>query len=191
MTSVPATAIPRRHWLLLLLAVWFGLVTGFVEVTYREVDLLLGRVCFLFKTPDHIWVTPLAEAAFFLVPGLILLLLSRLTCGRDWIAVGIFTYSSLFFASMALMVGGLHWLAVLILVVGLAMQTTRLLRRRIHGLSGLFCRTTGYLLLANLILFGALMTRDAYTKEKALARLPPPPAGAPNVILITMDTVRR
>ena len=59
----------------LLLALWFGLITGLVEVLLLGIKkFYLGQV--IKFGPDVIWMTPLADAVLFLIPASVLMLLA-------------------------------------------------------------------------------------------------------------------
>ena len=59
----------------LLLASWFGFLTGLVEVLLLGIKkFYLGQ--FIKFGPDVIWMTPVADAALFLIPACVLMLVS-------------------------------------------------------------------------------------------------------------------
>src|SRR5712691_4285710 len=120
-----ARAKGLRSWLaindqqpnLLLVAAWFGLATGFIEVSV----LLLGKVFFhklLLFGPRVVWMAPLADLIFFVMFGCLVLILQRL------LKIGplpliIFAFAFLSFLGLTLMFGWLQHYAALLLSAGL------------------------------------------------------------------------
>jgi arylsulfatase A-like enzyme len=92
--------------------------------------------------------------------------------------------------NLLLLVPGLHHYAALMLSLGLAMQTARVLTRHTVGFFALCRRTVPWMAVVVLALAAAVHGGQALAESRALAALPPAPAGAPNVLLIVIDTAR-
>ena len=118
-----------RSWLaisdqqpnLLLVAAWFGLATGFIEVFV----LLSGKVFFhklLLFGPQVIWMAPLADLIFFVICGCSLLILQRLLkIGPLPVIIFIFAFFS--FLGLTLMFAWLQHYAALLLSAGLPLTS--------------------------------------------------------------------
>jgi arylsulfatase A-like enzyme len=174
-----------------MLALWAGLVTGVGEFAYLVIRRHV-RQLLLFQGSDVnvYWVTPLADALLFaLLVGLLALL------GRVWprlfranMVVGLLAF--LITISMLLLIPPLHLAAVLLLGLGIGLQASRFLPRYQAALEGL-ARVTlpiglGLIAVAGIAI--PFVRRSA--ERRADAALPAAMAGAPNVLLIILDTVR-
>jgi glucan phosphoethanolaminetransferase (alkaline phosphatase superfamily) len=174
---------------LLRVTMWFALATGFLEVALRlaQRHLLDTRT---FLSEDVVWMAPLANLGLFALVGGLLALGRRFR--PEWVSLprvaGLFLF--LLLLGPALAVERLHPAATTLLAAGIAVQASRLLRTREH----LFMRlipATGIGMLVVLILLGAASLAGRRIAEgTAISALPDAPQGAPNVLLLILDTVR-
>ncbi len=173
----------------LLLAVWFGILTGFAELLVLAVEKWFHHR-FIFVGHDAVWMTPLSAAGFFAAAGLPFWIGGRLRPGLvSWrLAVGV----GLFLATVSVLLRfpRIHWAATLLLATGFAVQLSRVLARREASFQAVVRRTTPWL--CALVVALAVGTRGWFivAERRALASLPSTPAGAPNILLIILDTVR-
>jgi arylsulfatase A-like enzyme len=172
----------------LLLAVWFGLVTGFAENAIPLAQrVLLHR--WQFPSRDAIWMIPLVDALVFAVVGLVLAILFRFRPRpvNYSIAAGLFAFLSL---HLLLSMLPLYRIASLVLAAGFAFQFARMTRLPGSAFERLVRRTT--IPLAALV--GALAVGmpgwRVLSERRALGRLPAAAPGAPNVLVIVLDAVR-
>ncbi len=175
---------------LLALAVWFGLFTGLVEVFYWALVRAVGAVWYLRMSPDFVWMDPVADVALFAVPGLIFFALARRAPAFPWPRVALFAYSVLALIKAMLLWGRLHELAMLLLACGLAVQVSRQLDRRAARLWPWAVRSLPWMVYLVAGMAAARAATVWRAEWQAHRRLPPAPRGAPNVLLITLDTVR-
>ncbi len=123
--------------LFLTIAAWFGVLTGLVEVAVlMSLDYLFHQYHW-FVGPELVWLTPLADLLGFVGLGLILYPIASLL--RGWASLGIaaFGFGALGFFAVLLIVPGLSLVAALILAIGLATQTSRMVvahRERVDAL---------------------------------------------------------
>jgi arylsulfatase A-like enzyme len=174
---------------LLLVAAWFGLLTGLAEVSIlASQKLFLHRI--LHVSPHAAWMAPVADLVVFAAPGLALSVLvwRRPELASPRAAASILAF--LGFLSLLLLFPSLHWVAALLLAAGLALPSGRFVAARPADFRRLVRRTTGWLALLVVGLAAGVYGWRAWTERWALAALPPAPAGAPNVLLIVLDTVR-
>jgi arylsulfatase A-like enzyme len=175
---------------LLLIAVWFGLITGIGEVSLLATKkFFLDRVVF-FWTPHVAWMVPLAGVSLFALPGFFLTLLFYRWPERISLCTVVFVFSFLSFLSGLFMYYPLHIYAKLLLAAGLATQAARFAARRPHILYAVVRRTTWWMVVLVAALALGMNGWELTSERYALARLPSAPIGAPNVLLIVMDTVR-
>jgi arylsulfatase A-like enzyme len=195
--SVPQSCILRatsplkkRPVRLLILAAWFALFSGLVEVFYWVVMRAVGASWYLGMSPDFVWMTPATDLIVFAGPGLLFFLLARRGPEFPWPRVALFVYCWMTFTKLLLLAGKLHDMVVMLFACGLAVHTSRLLDRHAARLWPWITRTLSWMVY---LATGLAATRVGSTwraEWQAHNRLPPAPRGAPNVLLITLDTVR-
>lgn len=182
--------ITARWWSYLTLALFFGLASGLFEVAFWITKRWLGMLWFFYYiSGSTLWLIPLADVGFFLLIGLVFCGLSRVVPAACNLRLAVFVFSGVLFAKMLFLFGGLHRAAIAILAVGLAVQTTRLTAKYFtrvwpvfsHGALWMVCLSLAF---ATVCLskqhFGAGMAADA----------PRARTGAPNVLFISLDTLR-
>ena len=173
----------------LLLALWFGLITGLVEVLLLGIKkFYLGQV--IKFGPDVIWMTPLADAVLFLIPACVLMLLAWRWPKLGSLQVALFVFSFLSFLSLLLMYYPLHLYAKLLLAAGLAVQAVRMMMRWSQPYQDLVRRTAPWMAALVVVLAVSVYGWRWLGVRQAVAQLPASPTSAPNVLLIVMDTVR-
>lgn len=169
----------------LLLACGLGLAIGLGEVlVLGRRQLVLGAMTHV--TPHVVWMAPVGYAALFSAlaapfllarrqpPGLYVTLVTALGLG-GWIGMAGW---------------GLHPIALGLLALGAGWQAARLLARHREKGRAILRRAVPVLALTTILLGVGVTARAGIVERRALASLPPPPAGAPDVLLIILDTVR-
>ncbi len=153
--------------------------------------LLRGVPGFVYlNSPDILWVAPACAVALFVVmaAGLTLLLqVPRATFRAATVAA---LFSSVACAGLLLTLGKMSQVASLILSVGVALQLRRWMRGREDACLSFFRRTFGPLLALVVVIGVVGFEWDSWSERAFVRRLPPPRAGAPNLLLITLDTLR-
>jgi arylsulfatase A-like enzyme len=173
----------------LVVAVWFGLFTGIVEVIILAIEKLLTH--HIIELSRHfVWMIPLAEATLFSVVGVFFFCVGRLRPKIDPLPATIFTSSLLAFLSLLILIPRLHHFAALLLSTGLAVQFSRLIRVKAGLFHAVVRRTLPGMIGLVMLLGLGVEGRRVIAEHRALADLPSAPAQAANVILITLDTVR-
>ena len=175
---------------ILYIAGWFGLFTGLLEAFYlvgwRQ---LVGRN--RINLSQHVlWMAPVTELVIFIFLGSILALLIWQFPRLLTLRVFYFILAFVSFLALLLIVPQLNIYAKYLLAIGLSVQTSRMIGKNPYGFYRLV-RITSVVLIAlvvGLALF--TFTKDRVVEHQAIAKLPPAPLHAPNVILITLDTVR-
>jgi len=185
MTSVPPPGKPSLSLgSFAVLVLWFGLLAGIGELLVLGWDKFAsGKL--VFTTRHVVWMTPLADVIYVAAIAIPARLVSR---GRLTLQATIMICGTVTIASWLFMLPILHPLANLVLAVGGALQLSRVMARRGPAFTRFAQRTTKWLLAVVLVATGAV-PGWAWWQQ---GRTPPPgaPAGAPNVILVTLDTVR-
>lgn len=175
---------------MLAFAAWFGLATGLVDGTARVLHARFDDRAVGYD-PDIIWMAPVAYLLLFAVLCTPLVLASRrwprAASGRVFLPFMVALSAS----SLALLAWGrIHTPALVLFAVGASVAGTRVLLARRGLLWRIAPRTLPLLGGLTLLLAGATWGREIVSERMALARLPDARAGAPNVLLIILDTVR-
>ncbi|HET6680628.1 MAG TPA: sulfatase [Gemmatimonadaceae bacterium] len=191
MTTEPSVPAQRggNARRVLLVGAWFALVTGLLEV----VVLLVKRYGFgrMLHVSDHfVWMAPVAYLALFALPALALAALAwrwprHVTLPRT---AGAFAFLGAL--GLIFMFPRLYRIAMLLLAAGAGVQASRIVGGHEAGFIRL-CRSSLMGLVAVVMLNAAIVTGHGWLRERnALAGLPAVRAGAPNILLIILDTVR-
>jgi len=176
---------------IVLAAVWFALVTGALEVAFVGARALLTEG-FTRRTPHYVWMTPVAYVLLFVPAGLLLAALHR------WLprllslrtAIGLLALASAGSLLVLLAFDRLHPAALALLAVGAAVQAARMAAAYPVGFARLVRRGTIVLALGVAAGAAGVVGWRVGAERMALAALGPARAGAPNVLLIILDTVR-
>jgi arylsulfatase A-like enzyme len=179
----------RGEFPVLLIAVWFGLVAGLLELALLvfRVEVFEGGA--FIRSQQFIWMVPVSELALFTVGGLFLGLVARaLPRWGQSLVIGLLV--TLTCLSLSLLIRGFYSLACVLIALGVARQTTPALIRQWPRLLTLVRRGVPLLLGVVFVLVGAGIGRDLIAKKRALAGRPAAPADALNVVMIVLDTVR-
>jgi arylsulfatase A-like enzyme len=182
--SVPGTV--------LLIALWIGLVSGFLDVGLLIVKQHLAGDRF-FRLGDHFfWLIPAAVTVLLTVFGLCLAFVGLMWRGAGFVRVAIGMLTFIGFLDASARVPLAPWSQIL-LSAGVAVEAARWAGgagHRIHSFGWLARRTTpllaGGLLSLILIWFG----ERVWSERKVKAFLPTAPTAGRNVLLIVWDTVR-
>jgi arylsulfatase A-like enzyme len=171
-------------------ALWFGLGAGLLEAAVLTAHhrLIHG---FIYLSPHLVWMAPVANIAWFGIPALLLLLLSRWWPRLRAPGVTIAVFSFLAALSMLLIPSQLHRVAALVLALGIGIQAGRMLAKRSEGFNGLVRRTLPIMAALVLLLAVGTIGWGIYRERRDAKRLGAARAGAPNIVLIVLDTVRR
>ncbi|HXE57980.1 MAG TPA: sulfatase [Gemmatimonadales bacterium] len=176
---------------LLATAVWFAVAAGLVEAGITLARQFVLRE-FVWTPWLVVWAAPAAYLALSAGPAALVACLGGAfpACRRlDWmVLVGAATgcWGLLLF----LLGRWLHPAALALLALGIALQVARAVRRRPPALLLLVRRTTLPLVLVLALAAAATAAVRALRERILLATLPPARPGAPNVLLIILDTVR-
>ncbi len=173
----------------LALTAWLGLVTGYGELAYKAFRKF-GRGLFLFQGDNAPWLTPLSTALLFMLLALLGYGSLRLCRRQPTAGVILGAGTALGLMSLLFLVPVIHKFASVVLALGVGIQLAR------SGLAekAWFTRVRGkslpLLILAVAATAVVLPLRRALEERQARAAMPPAPSGAPNVLLIILDTVR-
>jgi len=178
----------KRVFDVVLVAVWFGLATGAVHVSLILINHY-ARHRFVMVSPHAIWMIPVANAMIFAGFGLLLGLLTACHA-RIPVRTSVSVFASLGLFSLLQPFPQLHKLAALALAIGLAVHLGRHMAARLDSWLPLMRR--GVIKAAAVLLaIGSVQAGwYALAERYDVSRLTKAQPGAPNVLLIVMDTVR-
>jgi arylsulfatase A-like enzyme len=173
----------------LVLGTWFALLAGFADfLLYAATTVLLHRYSYL--TPHIVWLSPLSNVLLFALPGIILWALTRWRPASYWLFTSVVVFVFLAGWGLSTYATHVHPAAALLLTLGIAVQTARVITAHSRGTLKLI-RYTIPAMAALAIIGGLALTGwNRLSEKRALAALPRAQQGAPNILLIILDTVR-
>lgn len=171
-----------------LAAVWFGLTAGLIEVGIVSIKRLFVFPIRLSR--DVVWMAPLAEVVVCLVAALGIYLLAKLFRRKQLLTGVIFVSALIAFFDLFLMVPRLHHYAAFILAAGFAVQATRWISNHQQTFLKVVRQSVHWIVLIVFILGVGLHGWLWFQEKRALGRIPAAASYLPNIILITLDTVR-
>ncbi len=178
---------------LLLIPIWFGIVTGLIE----SVGLLIfqsinwaqwGRVIHVSK--EILWISPIVDLLFFLILALVVWSASRLSTRIPSIRVLCFLLSFLAVYDWLTLTNRLYHRACVLLALGVAVVFTRWVSSHQPQAVRLWEKSTPWLVAFFLLVFAGIQSGKWLHEQRAVASLPPAAPGSPNVLVIVIDTLR-
>jgi len=176
--------VPILGW-----ALWWGILTGFLEIANWQIRDSLARFRLLLG-PYNLWLAPAVEVLLFLSVGLLWAGLVFIFPKDRIVCLAIGSYVFLTVLCLALQYPQLHFFAVLLLAGGMGLAGLRHFCAYLPQWHGLVRKTLPILCAGCLIWLLAFPIWWKYEKATAIGRLPPAPPGSPNIVLIVWDTVR-
>lgn len=190
--SKPSTlaSIHLKSFDFLLLSAFVGLASGLLEVSARVVARLINPTNRLdLMTRDFPWLTPLSSLLFFSLMGSLLLVPRKASPKRaGWFAPRLLIFLTVLPALMVTSRQIYPW-AWTILAAGISIRLTPVLERGLTRPRLTLAYSCLFLLSVTGIL-AATIRGGEWLAQRSEAKRTLPPAGAPNVILIVLDTVR-
>ena len=175
---------------ILVLSAWCGLASGLLEVGTRIVATGLSTNNRLHSMSRHfIWLVPFSELMLFSLIGLVLALVAKLLPRfGPWFGLRLIGFLAIL---PVLMVSSprIYREAWVLLALGAAVRLAPWLERSAAGLRRRLLLTFPGLLGVVLVLAGTVVGGEWLAQRREDAR-PLPPGDPPNVLFITLDTVR-
>lgn len=177
----------------LAVGIWFGVATGLVEgfglLLFQRINSARWGPM-IHVSEEIIWISPLVDLGFFLLPALIVGVVGRLIPRLPAMRVLIFLLAFLSVYDWLTLTGRLYYRACLLLALGVAAAFSRWFHS--HESAALqFWRRTVPWMLAALVLTGVGIQGSNWLREReAVAHLPTAAPGSPNVLVIVVDTLR-
>lgn len=175
---------------IILSGVWFGLASGLlVAAIHAFRRLVLGQL--IWHSHAEVWMAPLAQTIILgsvAVLGAAITSFDRRGMARI-VAVAALGFLGAF--SVLLIFGAMARWAAALLALGVAVQGTRLFAAAPERWRRRLIRSGATMAVLSSTLGVGSWGAGAATRARIRASLPAAPAGAPNVLLVILDTVRR
>ncbi|MEO8199312.1 MAG: sulfatase [Gemmatimonadota bacterium] len=173
---------------ILRLSLWFGLLAGLGEVAMMGIrKFVLHR--FLFLSMDSLWMAPLADVTIFMVAGLGLVVV-RALLPRRFAVPTVLLLTALTAFTLILTYGPLWRPAAALISLGIGVQIARVVRHREPGFQRLVRVSIPLMIALVIVAGGGLRTWIVIGERRSNSGSTPPRQGAPNVLLIVLDTIR-
>jgi arylsulfatase A-like enzyme len=182
----PTRIFPRT---ILLVAIWIGLATGFLDLALLITRKRLFTIDFYRLGEQFWWIIPAGVGLVVLVPGTAFAAIAVARRGRVALGPVVGILSFVGFLDVCARLPFELW-ASLLLSGGLAVQSARLAAGRSNQFLRFVRRTSTVLVGALLAILLLSLGNRAWSEYRAVSNLSPPSADARNVLLITWDTVR-
>ncbi len=134
-------------WDYVLLAIWFGLVTGLLEAVFQIVKNMTMHTVEVpnLTSIDVIWMAPLTDAILFAGLGLIVAYVVWVWPELVPFPIAVFVFAFLGFLALLILLPGLNLLPELLLATGLATQFARLATFRASRFEAIVRWTGGWI----------------------------------------------
>jgi len=178
---------------ILMLAVWFALVTGLVEgvclLQFQRINWAnWGRMAHV--SLPIIWIAPLWDLLWFVLVGLAVALLGRLRSKLQAFRIALFLFALLMFYDWFTIPGRLTYKSSLILAAGLATVLLRKFTQHQVPLLRFWKSSLSWVAAALIVAWAGIEGGARVIEKYAANKLPPAQPNAPNVIVIVVDTLR-
>lgn len=177
----------RAHaWVPVTFSLWFALAGAFAEVLI--LFLRKTRDPLFSLSPDFAWMAPLALLTVIAAVMIALALLASVWRGRAMTGLQVFVPASIVLLNLLMLVPGLaHWAAA-VLAAGIAIRMTGAVLKR-PDVTDRLVRRTRVAIAGVFVLAGAYIWMSSAPEAKPVVASGATPR-RPNVLLITLDTVR-
>jgi arylsulfatase A-like enzyme len=179
---------------ILRIAVWCGLVTGLLEgvgfLALQGLGWLSWNRSFVPVSLDIIWVAAFLNLFVFGALGVCLAAMARWFPRLPMVRLTFGICALLAFYDWLALSGHLYRYAVLSLALGLAAVLTRWFGKHETTVVRFFGRTLRVVAAMSVLALVTIRGGQWLQERLAVARLPPAAAGAPNILVIVVDTLR-
>jgi arylsulfatase A-like enzyme len=170
-------------------AVWLAIATGLAEAAYWLITqyLLHELIC---MHPGYWWMSPLFQIGLMGLPAIVFVTVACLRPQCDVVPFGVTIFAFMGWLNLLTLAAPLHDIALMLAACGLAAASGRVFVKYRPSCLAIM-RLTALPALVLLVIAAAGQTVVGQRREAAaIAALPAPPAGAPNILLIVLDAVR-
>ncbi|HZM27011.1 MAG TPA: sulfatase-like hydrolase/transferase [Gemmatimonadales bacterium] len=183
---MPSPGANPRSASLIALGLWVGILTGFAELAKVGFDLLSSD--FIYRSRDASWMIPAFDAGLFGLLAVVIALMGLRVPVPWWFAAALL--AGLGTALVLLLVERLHPASALVVAAGIGAQTARLVRPRVPAVQRVVRRTLPWLAGSLLLVAVGTVGWRVLAERRAVLARSTAAGGAPNVLLLILDTVR-
>jgi arylsulfatase A-like enzyme len=184
---------PNTGWLLLLVGVGWGIATGFVEAAGLLVFQGLNWARWgpmMHVSKEIFWISPVVDVIFFISLAVICSIVVRCVPRLPAVRVVVFLLTFLSVYDWLTLTNRLYHRACLLLALGAGVAFARWCSERESAFLQLCKRATPRMVAAWVLVFAGIQGGQWLHERRATAQLPPAASGAPNVLVIVVDTLR-
>lgn len=174
---------------LLTIVLWFTLVSGLLEIillTYLHV--FVSPIMEL--SPDYVWMTPLGLLVTTLVATTPFFILKSFWKHSVSSGLVLFVACTILVLEFLLFVPGMHHFVLLTLALGVSVHLARVMIALPERFICFSRKTTPWLIFVLVVITIVSRGGSFVSERQAISSLTSAPTNAPNVILISLDTVR-
>jgi arylsulfatase A-like enzyme len=189
----PSRAAPWNAGSLLILGLGSGIAVGFLE----GVGLMLFQRInwerwgpMMHVSWEIFWISPITDAILFLSLSLICCVVSRLAPRLPVMRTLVFLLTFLSVYDWLTLTSRLYLRACLLLALGVAVAFTRWSGKRESAFMQFWKRATPWIIAAWILAFAGIQGGRWLHERNAVAHLTAATPGAPNVLVIVVDTLR-
>jgi len=206
MNNPPLTQPSNRATNILLIAAWFGSVTGLLEGMFFLALQKLMRLELKFLEPfwqgkqlflnsvslEIVWISALSNLLLFIVLGLVLIGMIRLFPQLPWVvnSIWVFTFLACLDLVALSIAGPIHMYAVLTLALGFTATLVRRVRKEEVAALRFWRKSLLWIITAILLVMVGIQGGLWLQERIAVTKLPAASPGSPNILLIVIDTLR-
>ena len=195
LTALPIKpALPNSAFLTLVISLWYGLATGFGEGLglwlMQVFHVATWKMQQISMPLQMIWAAPMCYVLLFGCAGVMLVGLQILIPRMPWTKIVVFLFSIGLLVALLSVIGRLTPLGTVGFSVGLASAFLRYYLKHEEEVTAFWRRSLPWLAVATLFALVGIQGAIRIAELRALAALPPAQPGAPNVVVLVVDTLR-
>lgn len=176
-----------------LLSLWFGTAAGMIEgvglVLFQRINWARWGPMVHVSWPI-VWISPIVDAALFLVVSLLIWLLSRISrrLPAKKLIVGVLAFLTVY--DWLTVTGRLYRVARIIFAIGAGVASARWFNAHKRPALRFFAKSLTVVLFLYVLALARIKGIPRWQEESATGQLPAASSGAPNVLLVVIDTLR-
>ena len=187
------SGFPHSVGEVLIVALWFGLFGGLLEGVahwiYQATPVLSITERLHPVDLNILWASPLIDTLLFVTIACFLLPIFFLLRKYNW-QLPTIVFTALVCNALLVGTGRVRMRGAAVFAVGVGTVAGRWMRRDPSAVMAFFRRSLLPLFCVALLTCGAVRIGNSVWQKVQIARLPSAPPGAPNVLLIVLDTLR-
>jgi arylsulfatase A-like enzyme len=189
----PPLPAPWNTGSLFLVGLGAGIVAGLVEgaglIFFQRLNWARWGPM-IHVSREIVWISPLVDTILFLLLALLCSVAVRIAPRLPALRVLVFLLTFFSVYDWLTLTGRLYHRACLLLALGVAVAFARWSGKRESTFLEFWKRATPWMVAAWVLAFAGIQGGKWLLERNSVAHLPPPTPGAPNVLVIVVDTLR-